>query len=331
MKRIALIAVVMLFAASLRGEVVAHAPRLGTLVASANAIRIIGRDGATLRRAPGVARPSFAVVSEDGTKAAVVDSLDNTLAILDVARGETTRHDVGETPIAAVFVNDDLYVLCRDGRKLTRIGNKNSSEVEVASDSAFLRTRNGRLYVYSRAEGTLAEYAPDLRLQRTASAGGSASDLEVDGRHAYLLFPRSSELVAVSLETFAVVDRTEVGAVPIDLALERLTIAVADPSSKRVWRIARSESPARAFARAFVRGFLGLSSARASSVEVPSGVDRLWVAGAKSFGYDSANRTLYRLEGKKARRIAHDVELREIAETAAGVAIWSDDRLVYFE
>jgi hypothetical protein len=140
-------------------------------------------------------------------------------------------------------------------------------------------------------------------------------------------------MFTVSLATLKKDEEFEVGAVPVDLDLESDpnllsagVVAVADPSSKRIWRVERTQSDAEALSRGFVRGLLGLGLYSPRSAEFPTGVDRVWKSGDKRFAYDSSTGKLYQLTSGKSRLLATVAWWG--ASTVAGefLVLWDEER-----
>jgi hypothetical protein len=272
------------------------------------------------------------------------------LAIFVVTNGEQTasidsyRNEIvwnerriatHETPIDAVFADDALFVVERDSRTLARFERNGARrEVALAADPSFVRTARGAIFVYSRVEGIVQEIDPrSMRVLRAVTTVPFASDFEVDGRTAYLVIPQEAKIRTFDLATLKPTGSVTVGAVPVDAtiqkgatALSAATLAVADPSSKRVWIVEGRQSPTAAFARGFVRGFLGLGLFRGKNAEFPTGVDRVVSGHGKTLAYDSATGTLYEVGKSKSVRLAERVAPGSFALTERGPAIWENGR-----
>jgi hypothetical protein len=264
-------------------------------------------------RANGVANPSLVVANEQ--QAATIDSLANEVAITDLATGKTTIRKTGETPVDALFVGRELYILNRDSRTLQH-GNET---IDVAADPAYLRTSRNRLYVYSRLEGVLQEIGTGRRLKLDPFA----SDMQLDANYAYLTYPRAGKLIVVDLANMRPYGEQKIGAVPVSVAVMGRTIAIADPSAKRVWMIEGAQTFGQAVARGFLRGLLGLGLYRNRDSEFPTGIDRVLARGSSWIAYDSSTGTIYR--GGKA--IAQSVAPHAFALTGDGVVWWDDTAL----
>ncbi|HUP59715.1 MAG TPA: hypothetical protein VNA69_04780 [Thermoanaerobaculia bacterium] len=276
-----------------------------------------------------VQTPTAIVVGRD--RIAVLDALNNEAAIIEQPSGRTTRVQTAETPIAGAFVGRDLYVLARDARVVQRIG---GARIAVAADPAFLRESNGTLYVYSRATGTIEEIAND-RVTRRVTVAPFASDFEIDGRVAYLLYPRDARIRTIDLRAMKTTGVVSVGAVPVDMAfagggtaITARILAVADPSAKRVWLTEGTQSTVQAVARGFLRGFLGLGLFGSRASQFPTGVDRVVIRGKQWIAYDSSSGTLYRFTKSKSSVIAKGIAPKGFAVTADGVVYWKDGKLV---
>ena len=276
-----------------------------------------------------VEQPTAVIVGSD--RVAVLDALHNEVAIVDLATQKSTRTKTAETPIDGAFLGGNLYVLARDARVVQKIG---GASIAVGQDPSFLRVANGKLYVYSRATGILAEIAND-RVARRVEVAPFASDFEIGGRTGYLVYPREAHIRTVDLNAMKTTGTVAVGAVPVDLAfagggsaLTARILAVADPSAKRVWLTEGTQSTAQAVARGFLRGFLGLGLFGNRSSQFPTGVDRVIIRDKQWIAYDSSSGTLYRFTKAKSSIIAKGIAPQAFAVTADGVAYWKDGKLV---
>jgi hypothetical protein len=288
----------------------------GVVVAHDNQVRLGDR-----WTADGVEHPT-AIVSSD-KQVAVLDALNNKAVIADLATGRTTRLDTAQTPIAAIFEGPALYILARDARVLQH----KSTRIPLAADPAFLRSANGRLYVYSRG-GFIQEIDKD-RVTRQLSVPPFASDFEISGSTAYLVYPRDARVRTFDLGAMKASGELAVGAVPVDLdfagggtALTARILAVADPSAKRVWLAEGTQSMAEALGRGILRGFLGLGLFGSRASQFPTGVDRVQVRGKHWIAYDSSSRTLYHFTRRSSSVLAKGVAPGAYALTARGVAWW---------
>jgi hypothetical protein len=114
--------------------------------------------------------------------------------------------------------------------------------------------------------------------------------------------------------------------VPVDLAVTSKTLAVADPSAKRVWIVEGPQSTSQAFTRGFLRGLLGLGLGANHSADFPTGVDRVVARGGRWIAYDSAGGALYRVEKTQSTLLAKHVAPEAFAVTADGaVVFWNDE------
>jgi len=293
----------------------------GTIVAHDRSIELHA-DTRVVWRANGVANPSL--IATSATKAAAIDSLANEAAIADLATGRTTFTKTGETPIDALFASGQLYILNRDSHTLQR----GSATIDVAPDPAFLRESRGMLFVYSRRDGVLQEIRTEpFAIRRRLTLAPFASDMQVDARYAYFTYPRAGKVVTVDLTNMKRFGEQKVGAVPISLAVLSRTIAVADPSAKRVWMFEGAQTLGQAVTRGFVRGLLGLGLFSNRNSQFLTGVDRVLVRGSTWLAYDSATGTLYRFSRSNATPIAQRVGPRAFAITSRGIVWWDDTAL----
>jgi len=261
---------------------------------------------------------------------AVLDPLHDEAVI--VVNGVATRFRTGATPLDGAFVGRDLFVLERDARAIERIAADGTrTSLPLAADPAFLRERNGKLYVYSRSAGVLQEISTaPFAIARSARVAPFASAFETDSRDAYLVFPREAKLRLVALATMQADGEIKAGTVPVDIAitsptaLTARTLAVADPSSKRVWVIEGKQSVSQAFARGFLRSFLGLGLFGGHDSQFPTGVDRVIVAGRLWLAYDSSSSTLYRFTKNKSAVIAQNLAPTAFTVTRDGVFAWDE-------
>lgn len=273
----------------------------------------------------GVLKPTLIVAGDD--RVAVVDALSNEVRVVELGNGRGTTIQCGETPVDGVFIGRALYLLERDARALARIGEDGTgASTQLAADPSFLRAANGRLYVYSRTAGVLQEIttAP-LAVARSVNVAPFASDLEIDGDHAYLVYPREAKIRVVALSTMTLAGESPVGAVPVALAFAPShTLAVADPSAKRVWMIEGAQTFRQAFLRGFFRGLLGLGIRPNRNSDFPAGVDRVLVRGNLLFAYDTSSETLYRVAKAGSTVVAKDLPPQSFAITPDAVLVWDD-------
>ena len=287
----------------------------GVVVAHDNALQLI--DGThILWTADGVAHPAKIAVSAN--RAAVLDPIANEIRLVDLPDGSGRTVTTHETPVDALFAGRDLYVLDRDARLLERIGGET---IPTGADPEFLRLAGGRLYVYSRVDGLLQELALDpLRETRRTTIPPFASAMDIDSRAAYLIYPRAGKVRTILLSTLQSEGDASVGAVPVDVSVSGRSVAIADPSAKRVWIIEASQSVGQAFVRGFLSGFLGLGLFTPRNSQFPTGVDRIIARGGKWIAYDSSSATLYGSKGV----LASGVGPHAFAVTTDGVVWWDD-------
>ncbi|HEY3056635.1 MAG TPA: hypothetical protein VGK31_11960 [Thermoanaerobaculia bacterium] len=327
-------ALVLLLATAAHAQVVAT---VGRDIAVAHDLRVelFDATGRRIWTADGVDQPSRIATNND--RIAVIDSFANTAVVIDRSTGRMERMRTGETPVDAVFFGRDLYVLTRDASRLDVLGPRSLflGFVQLAPDPAFLRAANGKLYVYSRLDGVVQEITPGtLRIGRTLTLAPFASDFEIDGRIGYLVYPADAKLRTFTLSTMKRGSDIGVGAVPVDLAvtaranaLSASRLAIADPSAKRVWIAEGEQSVARAIARGFIRGLLGLGLFSPKSSDFPSGVDRVVTRGSTTVVYDSTTQTLYRVKGKNVQVVARDLPSGAFAVTDSGLVLWQNGAL----
>lgn len=314
-----------LLAPSLLAQSVANTSR-GVVIAHDGIVELPGH-----WRAEGVTTPARIVTSPD--RIALLDPIANEVRTIDLATGRAELARTGETPIDGRFVDRDLYVVTRDSRALERV--RDGAKVALPADPAFVREANGRLYVYSRLEGIVSEIAlAPFAVRRSVRVTPFASAFDVDGRTGYLVVPQEGKIRTFSLATMQPTGAIDVGAVPVDVArlsagsaLSARTLAVADPSAKKVWLIEGVQSTSQAVARGFIRGLLGLGLYASRTSQFPTGVDRVFVHGSRWFAYDSATGTLYRFTKTASTVVARDVGPSSFTVTADGVALWRDGRL----
>ena len=322
-KRLVLLA--LLFAPMLEAQVVVATSR-GIVVADAGSVTLHDETLRKIWSTRGPANPWFAVAGERSI--AVLDAWTNEVRTYELSSGRTQALPAGETPVAAAWVGDDLFVLARDARTLQRM--RDGATVPLDPDPAFLRAAGGKLYAYSRLSGVLQEIdAASMRITRRATAGSFASDFEMTAKAAYFAFPHEAKIRTIALETFQAGPVLDAGAVPTDLAiagnasaLSATRIAVADPSAKRIWTIEGTQSTASAFSRGFLRGLLGLGLYRPQSREFPTGVDRVVTA---RVAYDSSSRTLFTPKPLSGiGPMAFAVVGNRVAVVKDGVLSWAD-------
>ena len=280
----------------------------------------------------GLPTPELIVTSKD--QIAVLDPLANEARIVELATGRGRTVRTGETPVAGAFVGSALYLLERDARALERIGADGTrASITTHADPAFLRERNGMLYVYDRAAGLIDEITTQpFAVRRTANTVAFGSDFEIDGRNAYIVQPRSGKMAVVTLATMKAAGSFEVGAVPVDLdiasggtALTASTLAIADPAMKKVWITEGAQSTTQAFVRGFLRGLIGLGLFGGNASQFPTGVDRVIIRGRNWYAYDTSSGTLYRFTQRTSKVVAKGLATQQFAITDQGVLVWNDE------
>jgi hypothetical protein len=304
----------------------------GVLVAHDGSIELFDRT-ATHRIWTAEGLPTPSRIATSNQQAVIIDPLASQIRMIDLASGRGTTLRTGETPIDGTFLNGRLYLLERDARALERIGTDGArASIALAADPAFLRQAGGRIYIYSRTAGVLQEITTSpLAVSGTVSVAPFASDLELDAKNAYLIFPRGGKVRIVSLATMKNSGSIDVGAVPVDAAfassgtaLTARTLAVADPSAKRVWMVQGAESFTEAFARGFLRGLIGLGLYGGRASQFPTGVDRIIIGGSRSWAYDSSSGTLYRFSKSSSSVVAKNIAPEGFAAGPGGLYVWDD-------
>jgi hypothetical protein len=281
---------------------------------------------------PGPRNPGAIIAGE--SRVAVLDPIANEARIVELETGRVTRVETGETPIDGLFIGRDLYVIARDARLLQKFGADGTKiSVETAADPTFLREAAGRIYVYARVGGVLHEVdAARMKITRQTNIAPFATDLEFDERNAYLVYARAAKMRVIELASMAAGEEIEVGAVPVDIAFVKgptltsaRTLAVADPSAKRVWLVEGVQSLTQAALRGFFRGLLGLGVFSGGNSQFPTGVDRVFIRGDNRIAYDSSSGTLYRFTKSRSTPIAKSVGPHAFALTPDGGLVWWDD------
>jgi hypothetical protein len=313
-------------AATANAQIVADTPR-GIVIAHHGLIELPG-----VWSTQGLQTPEAVVSSKD--QIAILDPLANEARIVELATGRGRTVRTGETPVAGVFIGSALYLLERDARALERIGADGTrASISISADPAFLRQRNGMLYVYSRAAGVLQEIGTTpFAVRRSAKTAAFGSDLELDGRNAYIAQPRAGKIAVVALATMTPSGSFDAGAVPVDLdiasggtALTAATLAVADPAMKKIWIMEGTQSTGQAIARGFFRGLLGLGLFGGRSSQFPTGIDRAFVRRGRWYAYDSSSGTLYRFTKRTSTVIGKNLAAQQFAITDEGVFVWNDE------
>ena len=318
-------------AASSADVVVAMNDDSTLVVASEGRIRGFSIQGEELWRGSGPAHPLFGAVSADGVRTALLDPISNRVAIV-TSDGTTQEIRVPESPVAAMFGDGGLFVLSRDGAALSRIEHDGAlRSVPTSLDPSHLFIEGNDVFVYGRTAGRIEKF-DGTTLNRTgfseAPIGGS--DFTGDGRDLWIASPREGMLYPFSQETLRARDPVSGGAVPVDIHVLRREaratasrLAVADPSSRRIWEIEGGESEAAAFGRGFLRGLLGLGLYRARSSEFPGGVDRIFKAAGDFWAFDSSSGTLYQIrKDGRSRPLARGLEWGTFAVTAEALWVW---------
>ena len=304
---------------SLLMAVVVAATTRGVLVAQNGTVTMFDRTSTkVIWSGEGLQTPTGITSSND--QAAIIDALNNEVRMIDLASGRGATYDTGETPIDVAFINRGLYILERDARALERIGADGTrASVPLAADPAFLRQANGKIYVYSRAAGVVQEITTSpFAMSRSLRVVPFASDFEILGSDGYLVQPRAAKIAMVSLQTMTPAGEVSAGAVPVDLAISSSMLAVADPSTKRIWMIEPRESFAQSFARGFLRGLIGLGIE--GNRDFPTGIDRVIVQRSRLYAFDTSTGTLYH----SSKAIAKGLAPQAFSIGPGGVYIWDD-------
>jgi len=319
----------MLVATSAFAQPIASTNR-GIIVAHDQVIELFDRTGRNLIwKVDGLPTPQTIAASNE--RIAVLDPLANEARIVELATGRGTTVHTGETPIAGVFIGSTLYLLERDARALERIGADGTrASISTGADPAFLRAANGRLYIYARGEGVVQEVSTSpFAIRRSVRVTPFASDFELDAKNAYVVDPHGAKIGIVNLDSMQSAGSIDVGAVPVSFAfastgtsLTARTLAVADPSAKKVWMIEGAQSITQAFTRGFLRGLIGLGLFGSGMSNFPTGVDRVFIRGARWYAFDSSSGTLYRFTKSSSSVVAKNI--RSFTVAPEGVFYWDD-------
>ncbi|MFN2443004.1 MAG: hypothetical protein ABR517_09995 [Thermoanaerobaculia bacterium] len=331
MKRsFAYLAVVSLLSAALHAASVVVAAGDSIVHALPGSIRVSG-PGSTSEPAllEGLAYPGFGVVSAESGMAAIFDPIEDRAALVDSA-GMIRFVELRDSPTAAAFLGTSLFVVSRDEGTLTRLRG-DGEQINVASSGrpGFLSIAGGAVFTYDPIRGLIERFDPDsLEPAGTLSIDRFASDFETDGRFGYLAVPGTGEVISFSLASLDGKKSLQGGAVPVDVAIEHpsgplsgATLAIADPSSRRIWRIEGQQSAGAAFGRGFLRGLIGLGLYSPRSSALPAGVDRIESAAGGLLAFDSSSGTLYRITGRQSAQIATGLD-------SSGYA-WDGERVFY--
>jgi DNA-binding beta-propeller fold protein YncE len=311
----------LLFAATARADVVmGWSAASGTiLVAHDGRIEAFDRTGERRWSAKGVANPSSIAMTSDGKGAAVLDGYNDRVAIVSLDAGLARIHDTPTTPVAAAFFGHDLWVVLRDTSRVQRITESGEqTNVEVALDPAFVAVSDQFVYVYSRADGVIQEIDPKTaQVTRTVQSGIAGSDLEIrlpkpgepPGATAYLCLP-DGKLAVFNLLVMKGYE-VRAGVAPIDLAfvpfgagltLTYDTAVIADPGKPAVYASTQ----------------IGPSI----PIRPPTPVDRIAIARAGVFAFDSGSGVLYRLEGRALTEVLSGLTPTSFVVTDDGVLTW---------
>jgi hypothetical protein len=314
--RNALLLLVLLSPALAQAQLLTSTPQ-GVIVAHDGKVQLAGK-----WNVDGVAYPTF--IASSGDRVIVLDAIENEVCLVDAATGKATLRETDETPVDAAFLESEVAILARDAR-VVQVGER---RIRVGPDPAFLRAHEGKLYVYSRAAGTIEEIDGGA-VTRMVTVGPFASDFEISGDVGYLTYPRDAKIRTVLVSEMEVGPEMSLGGVPVDLtfagggtAITARVLAVADPSSKRVWMMETTQSLPKAVARGFVRGLLGIGLFGRRSSAFPTGVDRVLIDGSRWVAYDSSTGTLHRFSKRSSSVVATKVPPGGYTLTERGVAWW---------
>ena len=313
------------FAAPISAQSIASTAN-GIVIAHDNVIELQGGWSVA-----GVKNPGRIIVGN--SRVAVLDPIANELRVVDLESGRAQHFATGETPIDGLFIGRDFFIIERNARTLERCGaDGTTASIDTAADPAFIREANGLIYVYARVAGMLHEIDPrTMKITRETRVAPFATDMELDDGNAYLVDARTAKMHVVDLATLKAQEDIEVGVVPVDMAfvkgptpISARTLAVADPSAKRVWVVEGVQSLTQAVTRGFLRGLLGAGLFSRGASQFPTGVDRVFIRGSRWIAYDSASGTLYSFTKTKSTPIAKDVGPNAFALTAGGVVWWDN-------
>lgn len=292
-------------------------------------IRVLGASATEPMSYPGLAYPGFGAVASERATAAIFDPVEDRLAI--VASAEAPRIvELRDSPTAAAFLESTLFVVSREKGTLTRIGSDGAvASVRSSGSPGFISIAAGAVFTYDPVRGLIERFDPvSLESSGTLAIDRFGSDFETDGRSGYLAIPGTGEVISFSLSSLDGRKALQGGAVPVDVVVERAsgplspgTLAIADPASRRVWRVEGQQSGGAAFARGFLRGLIGLGLYAPRSSELPAGVDRIDSAAGGLLAFDSSSGDLYRITSRRSERIATGVD-------PSGYA-WKGDRVFY--
>ena len=171
----------------------------------------------------GLPHPFLVEVDPNSSRMALLDAMSDLVQILDSRGDSSFLLAVPATPIAVEFHDEDAIILCRDGHKLLRI---RSGRIEQTADlppgTAFLQRHGDSVLVYSPITGELLQLdALTLTVRHALQLDRFASDLEADKNNAYLVYPRGGTVAVVSIPQMKPAGRLTIGAVPVDLAIDR--------------------------------------------------------------------------------------------------------------
>jgi hypothetical protein len=288
-------------------------------------------------RVDGVAYPG--AMAADDHRVVVLNPIANVARVVDLATGTTTSFATGETPVAAAFIEKQLYVLARDARAVERIamdGTKTSVKIGAAAQS-FVPVGD-KIYVYSSIDGLFQEITTSpFAVARQVRIAPFASSFDTEGANGYFTYPNKRLLLIVDIKKMEVLGDTKIGSSPIDVhfagdatLFSPRMLGIADPSDHRVWLIAVQQGTIEAFARGFLRGLSGFAPNGAVSTAFPTGIDRVISNGMHWLAFDSLTGTLYELKKKTTVELGRDLPPRAFALALAGsdLYLWRDGTLV---
>lgn len=280
----------------------------------------------------GLRHPRQVVVGD--SRFAVLDPIDNRLLVGDVRTRDSRILEMPGSPTAAVFSGPTLLVVLRDRSLLVKVEDRVTGSATCERDVAFIVEHGGRVYVYSRNPGGLAEFDVSTLIQkRRMDLEPFASSMVISGNKALLTYPGTGVVRTVFLDGLANSSAARVGSTPVDIvvsaggsALSATSFAIADPASKRIWRTAGQQSLTEAVGRGFLRGVIGLGLSAPGSSDFPTGIDRVWSMGKRLLALDSSAGVLYEAVGEKSRRIATDIEAHSFAFSSESIYVWNSEK-----
>lgn len=299
-------------------------------VANAGKIELRDRSNELIGLWKGPSEPVGLARSADGSIIATATRDGN---VYTVRSRELTITSTGLSITGLLYADDLLWVLDGYTGDLIRGDGETFEQVaRLGPDSALMRHGSGSIYVAARGSAEL------VRLDSTTGVilarvpiPAQVADMELDGEAIYLALPQRGEILVLGAEDLEKREQFRLGSAPVDLArgsrgtaLTAGLIWVADPVLGAVIGEERSQSMSAAVSRGFLRGVLGIGTARADVRKLPGRPSRVVRSGAGVVAQELTTGVLWRIEGNRVVELGRAAAGAFAADEASDLVAWLD-------